>query len=101
MSPLLDRTFRRRYCYLRGRRRRPENACTSNLPFEEWTTVFGSQRLTGALLDRLTHHVHILELTGESYPLKKSRAGRRRAPRPADEAIAAADPETGEITIAS
>jgi DNA replication protein DnaC len=34
---------------------------TSNLPFEEWTEVFGSERLTGALLDRLTHHVNILE----------------------------------------
>jgi IstB-like ATP binding protein len=34
---------------------------TSNLPFDEWTTIFGSERLTGALLDRLTHHVHILE----------------------------------------
>ena len=34
---------------------------TSNLPFNEWTEVFGSERLTGALLDRLTHHVHILD----------------------------------------
>ena len=34
---------------------------TSNLPFDEWTEIFGSERLTGALLDRLTHHVHILE----------------------------------------
>jgi hypothetical protein len=68
---------------------------------EEWTTVFGSQRLTGALLDRLTHHVHILELNGESYRLKQSKARRRRDPRPADEAAPAADPETGEITIAS
>lgn len=34
---------------------------TSNLPFQDWTQVFGCQRLTGALLDRLTHHVHILE----------------------------------------
>ena len=50
---------------------------TSNLPFEEWPTVFRSERLTGALLDRLTHHVHILELNGESYRLKQS-AGRRR-----------------------
>ena len=33
---------------------------TSNLPFDEWTEIFGSERLTGALLDRLTHHVHIL-----------------------------------------
>jgi len=35
--------------------------------------VFGSERLTGALLDRLTHHVHILEMNGESYRLKHSR----------------------------
>ena len=34
---------------------------TSNLPFDEWTEVFGSERLTGALLNRLTHHVQILE----------------------------------------
>ena len=47
---------------------------TSNLPFEEWTSVFGSERLTGALLDRLTHHVHILEMNGESYRLKHSKA---------------------------
>ena len=46
---------------------------TANLPFDEWTEVFGSERLTGALLDRLTHHVHILELNGESYCLKASR----------------------------
>jgi DNA replication protein DnaC len=74
---------------------------TSNLPFEEWTTVFGGQRLTGALLDRLTHHVNILELNGDSYRLKQSKARRRRDPRPADEAAAVADPETGEITPAS
>ena len=46
---------------------------TSNLPFDEWTEVFGSERLTGATLDRLTHHVHILEMNGESYRLRKSR----------------------------
>ena len=34
---------------------------TTNPPFDEWTQVFGSERLTGSLLDRLTHHVHILE----------------------------------------
>ena len=46
---------------------------TANLPFDERTEVFGSERLTGALLDRLTHHVHILEMNGESYRLKRSR----------------------------
>ena len=46
---------------------------TSNLPFDEWTEVFGSQRLTGAILDRLTHHVHILEMNGESFRLRQSR----------------------------
>ena len=50
---------------------------TSNLPFDEWTEVFGSERLTGALLDRLTHHVHILEMNGESYRLRQSRERRR------------------------
>ena len=46
---------------------------TTNLPFDEWTDVFGSERLTGALLDRLTHHVHILEMNGDSYRLKGNR----------------------------
>ena len=35
--------------------------------------MFGSERLTRALLDRLTHHVHILEMNGGSYRLKRSR----------------------------
>ena len=46
---------------------------TTNLPFDEWTEVFRSERLTGALLDRLTHHVHILEMNGDSYRLKQSK----------------------------
>ncbi len=46
---------------------------TSNLPFDEWTEIFESERLTGALLDRLTHHVHILEMNGESYRLRQSK----------------------------
>jgi len=47
---------------------------TSNLPFDEWTETFGSERLTGALLDRLTHHVNILEMNGDSYRLKQSKS---------------------------
>ena len=46
---------------------------TGNLPFDEWTETFGSERLTGALLDRLTHHVNILEMNGDSYRLAQSR----------------------------
>jgi len=53
---------------------------TSNLPFAECTEVLGSERLTGALLDRLTHHVHILEMNGDSYRLKTSKQ-RRAADR--------------------
>jgi DNA replication protein DnaC len=74
---------------------------TSNLPFEEWTSVFGSERLTGALLDRLTHHVHILELNGDSYRLKQSKSQRRKSrERTIDDAPPSetVDPETGEVS---
>ncbi len=47
---------------------------TSNLPFEEWTETFGSERLTGAVIDRIPHHVNILEMNGESYRLNQSRS---------------------------
>jgi DNA replication protein DnaC len=63
---------------LSQRYERSSTILTSNLPFEDWTSVLGSERLTGALLDRLTHHVHILTMNGDSYRLKQS-AGRRRA----------------------
>jgi DNA replication protein DnaC len=62
---------------------RGSTVVTGNLPFNEWTGVFGSERLTGALLDRLTRHVHILEMNGDSYRLKQSqcRPRRRRSAR--------------------
>lgn len=41
----------------------------------------GSERLTGALLDRLTHRVHIIEANGESYRLKDARKRRRKRPK--------------------
>ena len=56
---------------------------TSNLPFAEWTEIFGSERLTGALLDRLTHHVHILAMNGESYRLNQSQKRRKSPNTPA------------------
>lgn len=64
-AELLFEVFSQRY-------ERGSTIVTSNLPFDEWTSVFGSERLTGALLDRLTHHVHILEMNGESFRLKHS-----------------------------
>ena len=46
---------------------------TTNLPFADWPQVFAEdERLAGALLDRLTHHVHILEIIADSYRLKTS-----------------------------
>jgi len=51
---------------------------TTNLPFENWTEVLGSERLTVAALDRLTHRCHILETKGESYRLKDAQQRRRK-----------------------
>ena len=65
-AELLFEVFSQRY-------ERGSTLVTTNLPFDEWTEVFGSERLTGALLDRLTHHVHILEMNGESYRLRQSK----------------------------
>src|SRR6202030_1055322 len=80
-AELLFEVFSRRY-------ERGSTVVTSNLPFDEWTSVFGSERLTGALLDRLTHHVHILEMNGDSYRLNQS----KRRPRPASSDTPADNP---------
>jgi DNA replication protein DnaC len=72
-AELLFEVFSQRY-------ERGSTLVTSNLPFQEWTEVLGSERLTGALLDRLTHHVHILEMNGESYRLKQSKRKRSSPP---------------------
>ena len=64
-SELLFEVFSQRY-------ERGSVLVTTNLPFDEWTEMFGSERLTGALLDRLTHHVHIIEMNGDSYRLRQS-----------------------------
>jgi DNA replication protein DnaC len=57
---------------------------TTNLPFEQWTEVLGSERLTGAVLDRLTHRCHILEMKGESYRLKEAQARKKRQDKPSE-----------------
>lgn len=51
---------------------------TSNLEFSQWNTVFGDNRLTAALIDRLIHHSHIVIFSGESYRLTQS-MNRQRA----------------------
>ena len=92
-AELLFETFSQRY-------ERGSTLVTSNLPFEDWTSVLGSERLTGALLDRLTHHVSILSLNGDSYRLKHSRGRRSRSTGEAAQNQATSDhldPETGEI----
>ena len=71
-AELLFEVFSRRYEHA-------ATIVTSNLPFDEWTNVLGSERLTGALLDRLTHHVHILEMNGESYRLATSKKRQKQA----------------------
>jgi DNA replication protein DnaC len=53
---------------------------TTNLPFEHWTEFLGNERLTGALLDRITHRVHIIEANGESYRLRDARRRAKRQP---------------------
>src|ERR1700681_2373858 len=70
-AELLFEVFSQRY-------ERGSTLVTSNLPFDEWTGLFGSERLTGARLDRLPHHVHILEMNGDSYRLKQSKQRQRQ-----------------------
>lgn len=50
---------------------------TSNLPFGEWAQVFQGERMTAALLDRLTHRCHIFEMNGESYRFRESMKGKK------------------------
>ena len=86
------KTFSQRY-------ERGSTILTPNLPFEDWTSVLGSERLTGALLDRLTHHVSILAMNRDSYRLRQSAGPRPAAARAEqNQATEIVDPDTGEIT---
>ena len=53
---------------------------TSNLPFSEWGQVFQGERMTAALLDRLTHRCHIFEMNGESYRFRESMKAKKAKP---------------------
>jgi DNA replication protein DnaC len=50
---------------------------TSNLAFGEWGTVFQGERMTAALLDRLTHRCQIFEMNGESFRFRESMKGKK------------------------
>jgi DNA replication protein DnaC len=57
---------------------------TSNLPFGEWAQIFQGERMTAALLDRLTHRCHILEMNGESYRFRESMKAKKARQAPTD-----------------
>ena len=80
-AELLFQVFAERY-------ERSSLLVTSNLPFSEWHQIFQGERMTAALLDRLTHHCEIFEMNGESYRFRKSMKGKRTSesrPRKAGE----------------
>ena len=64
-AELLFQVFADRY-------ERASTLITSNLPFSEWQQIFQGERMTAALLDRLTHHCEIFEMNGESYRFRES-----------------------------
>ena len=73
LSALLFRVFTHRY-------ERSSLLITSNLAFSDWNQEFQGERMTAALLDRLTHRCHIFEMNGESYRFRetmKAKKGRK------------------------
>jgi len=69
-AELLFQVFTERY-------ERKSLLLTSNLPFSEWVQIFQGERMTAALLDRLTHRCHIFEMNGESYRFRESMKGKK------------------------
>lgn len=67
------------FSFISQRYQRGSLLLTTNLPFSEWTQIFPDERLLGALLDRLTHHCHILEFMGESVRFRQSQTAHNQA----------------------
>ena len=60
------------FTFCSGRYERGSMIVTTNLDFVRWKEIFGDEALTGALLDRLTHRCHIIEMNGDSYRFKEN-----------------------------
>jgi DNA replication protein DnaC len=72
--PLSQQGAQLLFAFVSQRYQRGSLLLTTNLPFSDWTQIFQDHRLLGALLDRLTHHCHILEFVAESYRFRHSQA---------------------------
>ncbi|MEZ4709084.1 MAG: ATP-binding protein [Caldilineaceae bacterium] len=60
---------------------------TTNLPFGDWVQVFGDERLTTGLLDRITYRAHILEFVGDSYRFRQAQAATAHPQSDADDPL--------------
>lgn len=76
-AELLFQVFADRY-------ERSSTLITTNLPFSEWQQIFQGERMTAALLDRLTHHCEIFEMRGESYRFRESMKNKQASPKPSN-----------------